>query len=67
MDRDIAKLQNISRDLSQLGLELSHREEPIDLECCVKIGQAFVALSEAVMDISDALERGANASLNIAS
>lgn len=59
MDRDIAKLQNIARDLSQLGLELSNRETPIDQECCVKIGQAFVAVSEAVADVSAALERGA--------
>lgn len=59
MNRDIAKLQNISRDLSELGLELSNREDPIDTECCVRIGEAFVAVSEAIADISAALERGA--------
>ena len=61
MDRDIAKLQNISRDLSQLGLELMHRDEPLDIECGAKIGAAFVAVSEAVADVSAALERGAQA------
>ena len=59
MDRDIAKLRNISRDLSELGLELSSRDIPIDDECFSKIGEAFVAVSEAVADISAALQRGA--------
>lgn len=61
MDRDIAKLQTISRDLSQLGIELMNREVPIDAECGARIGEAFVAVSEAVADISAALERGAQA------
>ena len=61
MDRDIAKLQNISRDLSQLGIELMHREAPLDAEYGAKIGEAFVAVSEAVADVSAALERGAQA------
>ena len=61
MDRDIAKLQTISRDLSQLGIELMNRETPIDAECGERIGEAFVAVSEAVADISAALERGAQA------
>lgn len=59
MDRDIAKLRGISRDLSQLGLELSNRDVPPDTEFCVKVGEAFVALSEALTDVSEALTRGA--------
>ena len=59
MDRDIAKLRNISQDLSELGLQLSNRDTPIDGDCYVKIGEAFVAVSEAVADISAALQRGA--------
>ena len=38
-----------------------NRETPIDAECGERIGEAFVAVSEAVADISDALERGAQA------
>lgn len=62
MDRDTAKLQGISRDLSQLGLELCNREVPPDEEFCVKVGEAFVAMSEAIADISAALERGVHSS-----
>lgn len=61
MDRDIAKLDSISRDLSQLGLEMSNRIEPPDQEFYERIGAAFVALSEAVADVSEALKRGAEA------
>lgn len=59
MDRDTAKLQGIARDLSQLGLEMSNRNSPPDEEFCTRVGEAFVALSEAIEDICAALERGA--------
>lgn len=59
MDRDTTKLESISRDLSHLGLELSNRVEPPDQEFYERMGSAFVALSEAVADISEALKRGA--------
>jgi hypothetical protein len=59
MDRDTAKLLGISRDLSHLGLELSNRETPLDEDVTMKIGEAMVALSEAIADISEALESGA--------
>lgn len=59
MNRDVAKLQGIARDLSELGLALSNRASSPDAEMCVAIGEAFVALSEAIGDISAALERGA--------
>lgn len=59
MNRDVAKLQGIARDLSALGLQLSNQAEPPSVETCVSIGQAFVALSEAIGDITDALQRGA--------
>lgn len=61
MDRDVVKLQGISRDLSDLGIELSNRTAPPDIALCNLIGEAFVAMSEAVNDISAALERGARA------
>lgn len=59
MDRDVAKLQGIARDLSELGLNLSNRTTPPDEEMCISVGEAFVAISEAIVDITAALERGA--------
>lgn len=59
MNRDVAKLQVISRDLSELGISLSNRIDPPDVEVIVTIGEALVALSEAIDDINAALERGA--------
>lgn len=61
MDRDVAKLNGISRDLSHLGLELCNRDAAPDKEFAVLVGEALVALSEAIVDISAALERGAKA------
>ncbi|XPP26718.1 MAG: hypothetical protein ACNYNX_00645 [Leucobacter sp.] len=54
MDRDVAKLQGIARDLSELGVALSNRIDPPDVEMCHAIGEAFVALSEAIADITTA-------------
>lgn len=59
MNRDVAKLQGIAQDLSQLGTQLSNATSPPDAETCVSIGQAFIAISEAVDDITAALERAA--------
>lgn len=61
MNRDVAKLQVIARDLSELGIALSNRTAPPDAEMYVAIGEAFVAVSEAIDDITAALERGAGA------
>lgn len=62
MNRDVAKLQSIARDLSELGITLSNRVDPPDAEVGVSIGQAFVALSEAIDNITAALDRGAELS-----
>ncbi len=59
MNRDVAKLQGIARDLSELGLALSNRSTPPDAAMGVAVGEAFVALSEAIGAISAALEQGA--------
>jgi len=59
MNRDVAKLQGIARDLSQLGVTLSQTTAPPDEETTVSIGQAFIAISEAIDDITAALERAA--------
>ena len=59
MDRHTAKLEGISRDLSELGLDLANRVEPPDDEYFQRMGAAFIALSEAIADISDSLARGA--------
>lgn len=67
MDRDVAKLQGIARDLSELGLSLSNRTKKPDEETFVSLGDAFVAISEAIIDITAALERGASAMLSPAS
>ncbi len=59
MDRDVAKLQSIARDLADLGCDLSGRTAPPTAEESVAIGQAFVALSEVVTSVAAALERAA--------
>lgn len=59
MNRDVAKLQVIARDLSELGITLSNRVDPPDAATLITVGEAFVALSEAIDDISAALDRGA--------
>lgn len=62
MNRDVVKLQGIARDLSELGFSLSSRVEPPDAEIGISIGQAFVALSEAIDSITAALDRAAELS-----
>lgn len=59
MDRHIAKLEGISRDLSEFGLDLANRVEPPNEEYFQRMGAAFIAVSEAIADIADSLERGA--------
>lgn len=59
MDRDLAKLRGISRDLSQLGIELTNRVDPPDQRLLESVGEAFVAISKAISNITGALERGA--------
>lgn len=59
MDRHIAKLEGISRDLSEFGLDLANRVEPPNEEHFQRMGAAFIAISEAIADVSDSLARGA--------
>jgi len=66
MNRDVAKLQGIARDLSELGIQLSNANQPPSTETLVSIGQAFVAVAEAIDDVTEALERGAEAMREVA-
>jgi len=59
MDRNVAKLQGIARDLSELGIQLTNLNEAPSTDSMQSVGQAFVAVAEAIDDITESLERGA--------